>query len=247
MNQETDTSQSIQLSVRGIGDLFRDGWKLFIDNIATLIIIYLIGGLIALIVVIPIFSGVLFLGTGFFTLGETMMFLPLIILFILGLFAVLAISVLVSVALIVTVEKGHQGEKIQIGEAFRKAYNRFWPALGLYIVAGMLVLLAMSFFIIPGIIVAIYFYFAMYVLVCENLAPIASLKKSVRLVSGHFWQVFLLALIIGLIKAVASQISWGLISIFLSPFFIAMIFLLYTDLRKQKNLIEEKPNEQKTS
>ena len=70
-------------------------------------------------------------------------------------------------------------------------------------IKGLLVILGLALFIIPGIIMAIIFSLAIQVMIIERLGIFESLQKSRRLVAKRPWQVFSILLFLFLLTAIA--------------------------------------------
>lgn len=72
----------------------------------------------------------------------------------------------------------------------------FWNFVGTGILAGIIMVAGLIFFIVPGIILAIMFSFATYFVLDKGLSPLEALKESRRITAGHKWQLFVLGLAI---------------------------------------------------
>ncbi len=73
--------------------------------------------------------------------------------------------------------------------------NRFIPVFIASLVGGIGVALGLVLLIVPGVILAIGWYFAPYLIVEQNLSPIESLKRSWALCDGQKMKLFTLVLI----------------------------------------------------
>lgn len=70
----------------------------------------------------------------------------------------------------------------------------YWKYFGSSFVMSLAVFVGLILLIIPGIIVALAFMFAPYLVVEKKLWPIESLKESARITKGYRWKLFLLCL-----------------------------------------------------
>lgn len=62
------------------------------------------------------------------------------------------------------------------------------------VATGVLVLLGTLLLIVPGVILSLMFFAALYLVMDRGLGPIAAMKESARITKGHKWQLFLLML-----------------------------------------------------
>lgn len=109
----------------------------------------------------------------------------------LGFIASLALSTLVYVGTINLFLKAHDGEG-KTGDLWHPA--AFWSYLGLSVLLFLIVGLGLVLLIVPGIILALAFFCAGYLVVDKNLTPIKALKESYRITKGKRWKLFLLVL-----------------------------------------------------
>lgn len=86
--------------------------------------------------------------------------------------------------------------------------NRFWRFFGTSILLWVIVGIGILLLIVPGVIAAIVFSFALYLVVDKGLAPVEALKESARLTKGNRWRILLLML------AVVGINLLGLIALF---------------------------------
>jgi hypothetical protein len=136
---------------------------------------------------------------------------------------------------------------------------------GLRKLGGLLVVTLLTFLavlggtvllIVPGILFYVRFAFAPAALVVEDTGAIAAMRRSWRLVRGHFWRLFgtllLASLLVGIVGGIAGApfviaaqfigpAGWPLAAagnaiagIFTRPFVLIIVVLLYFDLRIRK-------------
>ncbi|OGZ24322.1 MAG: hypothetical protein A2896_01665 [Candidatus Nealsonbacteria bacterium RIFCSPLOWO2_01_FULL_43_32] len=120
--------------------------------------------------------------------GGLILFLFLI-LFGLIFFVVLIIAGLWSqIALLCAIKEREQD--IGIKEAFRMGWHKIISYYWVSILSTLLVLGAFLLFFVPGIILAIWFSLALYILIAEDKKGMNALSRSKQLVSGKWWTVF---------------------------------------------------------
>ncbi len=171
-------------------------------------------------------------------------FSPLTIIF--GIITIL-VSIWSGASLLYAVKEREQ--KIGIKESFTKGWHKFIPYLWISFLVMLIVAGGSILFIIPGIIFAVWFNFATYVLISEDLKGTKALSRSKQLVKGKFksviWRFFVVGVISFIIlagisflfsffgKTVEDVVS-SIISLFLAPFITTYSFLIYEDLKKLK-------------
>jgi uncharacterized membrane protein len=95
-----------------------------------------------------------------------------------------------------------RGRPVSLIESLRVGFGRFFPIIGLAIVASILVSFASLFFLVPGLILFTMWWVATPACVVERLGPIRSLGRSRQLTKGYRWRIFGLILLLILISAV---------------------------------------------
>jgi hypothetical protein len=102
----------------------------------------------------------------------------------------LACSSLASAAIIYGVVQELRGRTFTFGDSLRIGFGRIGAVIGLSLLVGILVALAMILLIVPGIIVLCIFAVAVPVCVVEGLGPRASMSRSSFLTKGNRWRIF---------------------------------------------------------
>jgi uncharacterized membrane protein len=72
----------------------------------------------------------------------------------------------------------------------------FWKYLGMYILVALVIAAGLILLIVPGIIFALMFMFAPFIVIERELGPIDSMKESNRITRGHKWPLFGLLLLL---------------------------------------------------
>lgn len=110
----------------------------------------------------------------------------------------LVVNILIELGLLSFILKAHD-DVTQVKLADLWYPKAFVPYLVVKIITTIAVLAGLVLLIIPGIIVALTFLFATYLVVDTGKGPIEALKESARLTKGHKWALFMLMLaLIGL-------------------------------------------------
>ncbi|MEZ7821137.1 MAG: hypothetical protein QMB51_02405 [Patescibacteria group bacterium] len=128
------------------------------------------------------------------------------------------VSVLVSLGFYRILLDLVDGKKTEIREGVRSiTFRKFLNALAVSFLYGMICLVGLVLFIIPGIVFIVRFQFCVVAVIDRDSSVIDSLKYSWKITKNNFWRFILLGLIsFGLILA-------GLIALLLGVFIAIMI------------------------
>lgn len=222
-----------------IGQLLKNSWDFYKENFwnyAGIVLIPIVLSFIALfILTLAGVGGILFwkFGAGFiFIFVAIVVYLALVTVGLWG-----GAALLYAVC--------YKEEKLDVFESFKKSKYLILPYFWVALLVSVVVFAGFILFVIPGIIFVIWFQFAEYALVKENIRGTKALSKSRELVKGYWWPiagrlvvlgviVFVLSFIFGFIPVIGSFLA----TILLTPFTIIFSYLIY------KNLTEIKqPNE----
>ncbi|MEW6407916.1 MAG: hypothetical protein AB1465_04455 [Patescibacteria group bacterium] len=170
--------------------------------------------------------------------------LAMILLFV-GLFSLIILG---QIALILAIDDsnkpphqnfwcGGKNKALDYREYFKLAWQKFWPALGLFLLCGLIVGAGFIFFILPGVILGFFLIFVPYIYVLENKKITDCISESFRLVKNNFWDIAARYLIIYLIIVAVTMFSnfipfmgWA-VSIFIGIFTAIYVYLLYKDIK----------------
>lgn len=94
-----------------------------------------------------------------------------------GLIASIA-SLLIYPALTYTALRTSKGEKVQLNEAFREGYKKFWPLLGTAFLTGIIIFIGILAFIVPGIIMIRRYLLAPYYVLDRDMGITEAMKTS---------------------------------------------------------------------
>ena len=84
------------------------------------------------------------------------------------------------------------------------APKMFWSFLGMYIVSTLATIAGFIALIIPGIIIAIGFMFAQYLVIDKELGSVESLKESWHITKGHRWDLFVLVIVLSILNIIGT-------------------------------------------
>ena len=102
-----------------------------------------------------------------------------------------------------------RGEKVGIGDFFKTGFNRFGTLLGASILSFLGIVIGFIFLIIPGIYLMIRWYFLYQVIVDRDASVFESFKQSADMVTGQFWIILTLVILIVVIQAIGGSILVG--------------------------------------
>ncbi len=151
------------------------------------------------------------------------------------------------------------GSSMGLGESITIGLRKFFPVVIWVLLYFLIIVLGFVALIIPGFIFMITLMFGMYIMVMEDVGPIAGIKRSHNLIWGNWWRtslyitvVYIIAFIVlmlilvpvGILVAILAggnpivisslDAVNQIISIIIMPFFIAMIIPYYNDLKLRK-------------
>lgn len=153
------------------------------------------------------------------------------------------------------------GKEPSIADSYRAAFRRFVSL----ILGGLLYFIIIAFtsllLLIPGIYFSIALFFMPYIIMIENKGATDSLNRSLGLVSGSWWKLFLVLLLAGILTMIAgsivsipmtvipfmtsdpqtmmkimpfTQFVQGIVQLLVYPFTFVIAILFYYDLRVRK-------------
>ena len=172
-------------------------------------------------------------------------------LFFMAMFLIVIIlgGILYTNLTMIPVIKVYEGNLISMKELVRMSFRKYFPMMGLVIIQALVVQMGFLLFVIPGIILAIMFMFAPYILLAENCGPIEALKRSKALTSGYLGNLFLkylgflgLLILFGipllLVVAVVMYSPGGILISYIATFWMYLIFIvMYKDLKRIKDSV----------
>lgn len=99
-------------------------------------------------------------------------------------------------AITYAVSEQYLGRRISIGQSYSRAAGHLGTIVGSGFLVGMVVLLGLILFIVPGILFILSYAVVIPVVVIEGLGATASMERSKSLAQGHRGRVFLVLLVL---------------------------------------------------
>lgn len=158
------------------------------------------------------------------------------------------ISAIANIFMMIALTLAISNPALSVGDSYSAAKSFFWRYIGFSILSGLILIVGFVLFIIPGIILSVWFTFAAFVLLLENGGIVESLKKSREYVRGRWWAVFwrnialtlftvaifaILTIITAMLpvdRGVSEGIASALSSLWL-PIAVAYLYLMYQDVK----------------
>jgi len=97
-----------------------------------------------------------------------------------------------------------RGEGFDVSQSLGAAARRFFPLLGVGLVAGLGTMLGAMLLVVPGLIIAVMWYVAGVACLVEKAGVFDSLRRSSELTKGYRWPIFGVLLIIILLSMFGS-------------------------------------------
>jgi competence protein ComGC len=242
-------------SLPGATTIFGQAWAIYKQRLGTFLGVMVIP-ILVLITVPAVFAvrGLLAISllSSKFAAGGIDLLILLAILY----FVIIFISqVLGQIALLYAVKDSQ--ERIGVMESYRRGWHKIFSYWWVSLLAGFITLGGFLLLIVPGIIFAVWFSLAVFVLIAEDLKGMNALFKSREYVKGKwggvFWRFFfigVISLIISLVPILifsflkipfGEEISRFVIGLFLIPLTMTYAFLVYSNLKALKGEIAFAP------
>ncbi len=237
------TIKDYNLNLRGIGDLMRDAIKTYKNNWKKFVTLMLLGFLSS----VPYLVLTMIVGVE----GKDISALWFLLIFVLFL-VTFYFSVRIQAAILFIIKD----EKLTWKLAFIAGRKYFWRIVGLTLLTFLFIFLWSLLFIIPGLIFAIFYCLASYILINEDLGGRKAIKRSRQLIKGFWWAVFARLLLLFLILFIVMMILsiptallnmvavWlgsayailvNLVIMMITPAIMVYMFLIYKDLKTIKD------------
>jgi hypothetical protein len=217
--------------LRGLGELFRDTWDIYIRRIGVLMGLYLLALLFMLLAV------------GLFTLVGFSISVaipdlrpPLLVAGILTGVVLGSIVLFWGLAALVFAVAD---ENLGIQAALEKGWRRVWAFAWVFSLSGFIVTGGFLLLVIPGIIFSVWFLLSQFVLVAEDERGMCALLKSKAYIEGRFFEVFLRLFVVWVVSAMIGMVPvlGPVLSILFVPFIMLYSWLIYVDLRSKSGKI----------
>jgi hypothetical protein len=248
--ESKENKESSELS--SVQKLIQDSWKLFQETVvsyiklfglsfACLFLCVLVGILIALPLSFTAFAAH-FTNFNHLTTFPLTMVVLFIIWIVICLIAIVIISLIFPVASILIFE---QKNVSSVFDMLKQTRRHLLPYFGTSLLSWFVIFGGGVLFILPGILIGIFFSFTGYEVVLEGKSGRAALKGSYLLVKSHFWEVVIRVIILEvgflIISSVLTHLAGKDIVISLVKFLFsvfsywytrAYFYLLYKQLKK---------------
>jgi hypothetical protein len=232
----------------GIGNLLSEGWRIYRANFTNIL-------MVVLCVYIPVNIIISFIPVNYIISNYGTRGIQLIndILKILESF----VGAIATIGIASIVENTLQGTTLSWSDYLLYGLSKWSTAIGTGFLAGLILLGLTLLLIIPGVIWSIYYSFWIYVIALRNIDGKTALDYSKSLVEGHWWQVFGILFVLGIIGSIvglAVSIPLNMISEnqffgiipntivdIVSAYFtvVTVIFFLNNDYRIKPALVEQ--------
>lgn len=123
---------------------------------------------------------------------------------------VLVIPPLVTALHVVVVQALARGEEPTVGGALRSASARLLPAVAAVVVYSLAVTAGLLLLIVPGIWLAVRWYFCAQAAVVDGLGPTGALRRSAEVVQTRWWRTFGVLLAFGVVVGALGALGGAL-------------------------------------
>lgn len=245
MSQPGQASQNTQF-LASPTDLLKEAWGIYKARFLTfagIILVPFVG-----IIILMIASATILIGSGFFrTYIPERSFISgisplLIIIFIIFFITIILLQLCGQAAILFAIKDSE--ENIGVKESYKRGWRKIGSIFWVGLLSGIIVMGGYLLFIIPGIIFAVWFSLALYIVIAEGLGGMNAILKSKEYVRGYWWEVFWRFIFIGLVifginiivmlMGLVIPVLPNLLMIFVTPLTIIYSFLVYKNLKAIK-------------
>jgi hypothetical protein len=247
----------------GVGEVLDVALKLFFRNARTLLLAAAVVVVPVQLLLVPVFTSAA-PDPGDVPVGEMPdvgALAATAVASILGGIVSLAAGSVATAACFKAVSDAYLGRRADWRESLRFGAQRFAPVLVVSVLGTVLAFLALFAFIVPGVYLFVAWAVAVPVVLVERVNGFHALSRSWQLVKGRWWATFgalllayLLTLVVavfiggtlaglivagaaddgGLASVIINQLFTALATVLTTPFFAAVVAVLYFDLRVRK-------------
>jgi hypothetical protein len=174
--------------VLDLADIISVGWNAYWNSFSKILIV-------SVLIYFPmnLLFNLLVPSRGFFEPANfnLLEFLVVVFDFLIGIVAIIAIIFILKAYL--------DKKPVSLNFAFDNALNNWIPALGTIILMSVLLFLLFLLLIVPGVIFAVFWAFALFVVLFKGKNGLKALKYSKSVVKGRWWRVFAYQIIFSII------------------------------------------------
>lgn len=134
--------------------------------------------------------------------------------------------------------KAAHSQRPTLGQAWVEAKANFWRLLGVYVVAGLSVVIGLILLIVPGIIMLRRYYLAPYAVLDQKFGVWQALERSAAMSKPHSGSVYriiglsiLLAIVGGIVSGFGLPVLGAIVSTMLGLLYVAVPALRYQELK----------------
>ncbi len=257
--QSPMSPQTTTTSLPGATAILGQAWSLYKQRFGTFLGVMIIP-MLALIGLLAVLAGSEFLSltllSSEFTAGGIGLIIILAIVFLIAIFISQAWG---QIALLYAIKDSQEG--IGVVEAYRRGWHKIFSLWWVALLGGFIIMGGFLLLVVPGIIFAVWFSLAVFILIAEDLKGMDALLKSREYVKGKwgaiFWRVFFIGAFIGTLSFIVSlvlalvfsllkvpfgeEISEVISGLFLAPLSMTYMFLVYKNIKAVKGEIPFAP------
>lgn len=126
--------------------------------------------------------------------------------------------------------KLHRGEHAEFADLFA-GFQEFGRALGVFVLAFLAVMVGVFLLIVPGIILAVGLWPALYLVMDDNLGVMDTLRRAWAMTRGYRWPLFVLNIVLGLVT-MAGLLAFGIGFLFSGAFAMSVSAAAYEELAR---------------
>lgn len=199
-------------------DALTFGWRVFERYWADLVLVMLINLALSsavffgiLLSTLGLLAGLSDKVTGLIWVGGIADVLFIILAIVIGIWMAAAYKEVAAAAI--------KHEHPRLAEFYHRAYKKLINYIGTYLLYGMAVGAGIILFIIPGIIFAIWYSLAPYLVATEKLGAVEAMKRSREIIQPYFWWILLISFLLSVVTGALSSLPYsaGLISLIVTP------------------------------
>jgi hypothetical protein len=211
--------------LRGIGELFKDTWGIYVRRVGVLMGLYLLA-ILFLLVPIGVFA---LLGAAVSAVLPDLS-MPLLVA---GILTGLLLGSVVLFWGLAAMVYAVADENLDIRTALQRGWSRLWAFAWVFTLTGFIVTGGFLLLIIPGIIFSVWFFLSQFVLAAEDERGMRALLKSKSYMQGRFFEVFLRLFVVWMVSAAIGMVPvlGAVLSLLFVPFMLIYGWLIYDDLR----------------
>ena len=121
-----------------------------------------------------------------------------------------------------------KGKDVDTGDFFR-GFGKFLPLFLVHLLTSLIIALGFILLVIPGIYFTTVYFFAHAFVWFYDVPVSEALRHSHRTVTGNFWQIFLILLVVGLLNLLGAM-AFGVGLLLTVPFGFCVIFAAFDDI-----------------